>query len=192
MRLFKIIICALFFISFSTAHAFETRDDRNKLYLGINAGGYKELLTDDNALGGTFQIGYDLHKFFAVEAHLGASYDSAKAVVGADSASEKLLLSHASVYLRGNFRFDNFTLFALGGYSYVRVDYEAEINAPTLGLFGSIDESENFDDVSYGGGIDLYGNATTAVSFKWIRIIDRGDEGEQDAWYIGITHYLDN
>jgi hypothetical protein len=165
MRLFRIIICAMLVMCFSAAHAFETRDERNKLYLGLNAGSYQDALDDGDALGGTFQIGYDLHKF---------------------------LLSHASIYLRGNLRFDSFTLFAVGGYSYVRLDFESEINAPSLGIVESIDDSEDFDDVSYGGGIDLYGNATTALSFKWMRVIDLGDEGEQDAWYIGVTHYLDN
>jgi hypothetical protein len=192
MRLFRIIICAMLVMCFSAAHAFETRDERNKLYLGLNAGSYQDALDDGDALGGTFQIGYDLHKFFAIESHVGLSYDSAEEVSGADSISTKVLLSHASIYLRGNLRFDSFTLFAVGGYSYVRLDFESEINAPSLGIVESIDDSEDFDDVSYGGGIDLYGNATTALSFKWMRVIDLGDEGEQDAWYIGVTHYLDN
>lgn len=179
-------------MSFSAAHAFETRDDRNRLYLGLNVGSYQDALDEDDALGGTILVGYDLHKFFAIESRLGLSYDSAEEVSGADTISAKALLSHASIYLRGNLRFDNFTLFAVGGYSYVRLDYEAEINAPSIGIRTSIDDSDNEDDVSYGGGIDLYGNATTALSFQWMRILDKGDEGEIDAWYIGITHYLDN
>lgn len=187
MRLFKIIICALFFISFSTAHAYETRDERNNLYLGLNAGSYQDFLDEEDALGGTFLIGYDLHKFFAIESRLGLSYDSSEVILGTDSISTNALLSHASIYLRGNLRFDSFTLFAIGGYSYVRLDYEVK-----GGPFEPVDDSDNEDDISYGGGIDLYGNATTAVSFQWMRVLDKGDEGEIDAWYIGITHYLDN
>ncbi|WP_455222529.1 outer membrane beta-barrel protein [Kaarinaea lacus] len=192
MRLFKIIICATLFISFSTAHAFETRDNRNKLYLGLNIGSYQDAIDEDDALGGTFLIGYDLHKFLAIESRIGLSYDSTEEVSGTDSISTKALLSHASIYLRGNLRFDSFTLFAVGGYSYARLDFKSDINAPSLGINESIDDSEDTDDISYGGGIDLYGNATTALSFQWMRIIDKGDEGEIDAWYIGITHYLDN
>jgi len=192
MRLFRIIICAMLFMFFSAAHAYETRDERNKLYLGVNGGSYQDALGDDDALGGTFLVGYDLHKFIAIESRLGLSYDSAEEVSGADSIKIKALLSHASIYLRGNLRFDSFTLFAVGGYSYVRLDFESDINAPSIGIVEQIDDSENFDDISYGGGIDLFGNATTAVSFQWMRVLDRGDEGEIDAWYIGITHYLDN
>lgn len=192
MRLFKIIICALFFISFSTAHAYETRDERNRLYLGLNAGSYQDIdINDDNTLGGTIQLGYDLHKFFAIETHLGLTYTSFEQTEGATTISASSLISHASVYLRGNARFDTFTLFAVGGYTYLRSDAEFEVNPPTP-PFESYDDTETDSDISYGGGIDLYGNATTAVTFKWMRVIDLGDEGELDAWYIGVTHYLDN
>lgn len=190
MRLCRIIISCVVFICFSSAHAFETRDERNQLYLGFNVGSYLDIY-EDNTLGGTIQVGYDLHNFFALEAHLGLTYDSYEETTGAVTVSEKALLYHASVYLRGNLRFDAFTLFAVGGYTYLRNDFEFEINPPTP-PFESFDDTESDSDVSYGGGIDLYGNATTAVTFKWMRVIDLGDEGELDAWYIGITHYLDN
>ncbi|WP_455209177.1 outer membrane beta-barrel protein [Kaarinaea lacus] len=190
MRLLKIIIFTQVFISFSTAQAVETRDERNQLYLGVNVGSYLDLF-EDNALGGTIQVGYDLHKFLAIETHLGLAYDSYEETAGGLTLSAKSLISHASVYLRGNLRFDTFTLFAVGGYTYLRNDYELEITPP-IPPFESRDDTTSESDISYGGGIDLYGNATTAVTFKWMRVIDMGDEGELDAWYIGITHYLDN
>lgn len=188
MRLFKIIICALLFICFSSAYAFETRDERNKLYLGFSAGSYQDVIQDD-ALGGSFQIGYDLHKFIAIESHLGVTYDSYKETLAGTTISANNLISHASIYLRGNLRFDSFTFYALGGYSYVRSDFELEVTPP-IPLIPSIDDSDSESDVSYGGGIDLYGNATTALGFRWLRVIDMGDEGELDAWYITITHYI--
>ena len=187
MRLFKIIICATLFISFSSAHASETRDDRNKLYLGINAGSYQDILNDD-ALGGSFQIGYDLHKFIAVESQLGATYDSITESSGGNTLSANSLIYYGSIYLRGNVRFDTFTLFAMAGYTYLQNDFESSSN---IAIF-NIDDTESFDDVSYGAGVDLYGNDTTAVSFKWMRIIDMGDQGELDAWLLGFTHYLKN
>jgi hypothetical protein len=195
MRLLvKTIIAFLFLhlhsVTFTTAQAAETRDDRNRFYLGLNAGSYEDS-EDEKAPGGTFLAGYDLYKFFAVETHLGLAYESDEESDGINTISTETLLSHASVYIRGNLRLDSFTLFAVGGYTYMRIEHKIELNVPSLGLFDSIDESEDFDDVSYGGGIDLYGNATTAMTFKWMRIIDMGEEGEIDAWYIGFTHYLD-
>ncbi|WP_455201070.1 outer membrane beta-barrel protein [Kaarinaea lacus] len=188
MRLFKIIICATFFISFSSANASETRDDRNKFYLGINGGSYLEMIDKEDGLGGSFQIGYDLHKFIAVESQLGIAYASLDESSGGNTLSIQSTAYYGSIYLRGNVRFDTFTLFAIGGYTYLRSDVELTSNIAFL----NIDDSENFDDMSYGAGIDLYGNDTTALSFKWIRIIDLGDEGELDTWMLGFTHYLKN
>jgi hypothetical protein len=190
MRLFIIIICALLLICFSSAHASETRDDRNKFYLGASVGSYQDVLEDDT-LGGSFQIGYDLHKFIAIESQLGLTYDTYEETVDGSTLSSKNLISYASIYLRGNLRFDSFSLFALGGYSYVRNDFELDISPP-LPFFESMDGNTSDSDVSYGAGIDLYGNDTTALSFKWMRIIDMGDEGELDAWLLGFTHYLKN
>jgi len=190
MRLFKIIICALLFICFSSAYASETRDERNKFYLGANLGSYQDVLQDD-ALGGSLQIGYDLHKFIAIESQLGLTYDSYKETAGGSTVSATSLVSYASIYLRGNLRFDTFTLFALGGYSYVRNDFKFEVSPP-IPPFESIDDYTDESDVSYGAGIDLYGNDTTALSFKWMRIIDMGDQGELDVWMLGFTHYLKN
>lgn len=189
MRLFKIIICAMFFISFSSAHASETRDDRNKLYLGINGGSYPDMIEigeKEDGLGGSFQIGYDLHKFIAVESQLGVAYASIEESAGGNSLSANSLVYYGSIYLRGNVRFDTFTFFAMAGYTYLQNDFEISSN---IALF-NIDDSESFDDVSYGAGVDLYGNGTTALSLKWMRIIDMGDQGELDAWMLGFTHYL--
>lgn len=193
MRLFKIIICAMLFIIFSSANASETRDDRNKLYLGINGGSYLEMIDletigNEDGLGGAFQIGYDLHKFIAVESQLGIAYASLDESSGGNTLSVENTIYYGSIYLRGNVRFDTFTLFAIGGYTYLQSDVESSSNIAIL----NIDDSENFDDMSYGAGIDLYGNDTTALSFKWIRIIDLGDQGELDTWMLGFTHYLKN
>ena len=188
MRLFRIIICATLFIYFSSVHAVETRDERNKWYLGANLGSYQDVL-DGDAFGGTFLFGFDLHKFIAIESRLGLTYDSAKDTAEGITTSRRSLISHASIYARGNLRFDTFTLFALGGYSYLRNDYEIEVSPPSA-IVPSTEGDTDESDISYGGGIDLYGNATTALSFSWIRVIDLGDKGELDAWYIGVTHYL--
>ncbi|MGD8569152.1 MAG: outer membrane beta-barrel protein [Gammaproteobacteria bacterium] len=194
MGLYKYIIYTSFIIYILPAEGYEIRDERNKLYIGANLGFFDEVIEGNGSvLGFNALVGYDLASFLAVETQLGYTGDEAEVSNGTDSASLKTHIVYVSAYLRGNWRFDEFTPYVFGGYTFMYADFKASTTLSFPGLPSSVNDSENFDGVSYGIGIDLYGNSTTALSFKWIRVIDFAEEdgdGELDNWVLGLTHYL--
>jgi opacity protein-like surface antigen len=199
----KIITLVLFITFSSTLFAqtnvpVQTNGGGNALYLGGSLGVYDELLDSSSALGASFHIGYDLMRYFAVEGNLGFAYDSYADNAEGISVDVDAVLSNASLYLRANAPFDEIKFFALVGASYVRMDANVDVNVdiqdfPVDDFESSIEIDET--DLSYGAGVDFFATPNTALTIKWLRVIDiEGDNdtegGELDAWFLGFTHYL--
>lgn len=170
-------LAVLLFIVASQVQAYGVIEfPEENLYVGGNVGSYDEIL-QERAAGAMVHLGYDLNRSFALEAHMGVT-ENVEMVDTTYTANAQM--AHASVLLRGNLRKREYTLFGFAGHGWIhsRTKYE-------LGT----DKASNHD-LAYGAGIDLYGSYTSAMTLKWMRLIDAGDEGDFDAVYLGFTHYL--
>ncbi len=134
-------------------------------------------LPDFKPLGATAKFGAGLHRHFAVEAHAGLTEDESKAVEGTPVSAE--INYFVSLFARGNLPLDRVTLYALLGVTFA----EAEFRAPGL----STKEEEN--DLSYGLGIELYGNKTTALHVEAVRYLDQ-DNAEMESFNAGFVHHF--
>ena len=139
----------------------------------------------------TAQLGYDVARYLALEAHVGTTNDfEDDTTINAINYHTKLRTTYASVVARGNLHFDKTTLFGFIGMTYL--DQHGKVKDLVTPAEASIDESRS--GATYGFGVDLYGNKSTAISLKWAKIFratkDRDDD--LDAVMVGITHYLED
>jgi hypothetical protein len=142
----------------------------------------------------TFQLGYDLSKYLALEGHFGTTSDFEDDwtdTTGPTDYHTTLRTTYASVVARGNLRFDKTTLFGFVGMSYL--DQHGRVKA-TGAVTGTASVDESRPGATYGLGIDLYGNKTTAITLKWAKVFraTKEDDDDLDATMIGITHYLED
>lgn len=142
----------------------------------------------------TVQLGYDVSRFLALEAHVGTTNDfedNWTDTSGPTDYHTNIRTTYASVVARGNLRFDKTTLFGFVGMSYL--DQHGKVDA-----VGAVNGTAKIDETrpgaTYGFGIDLYGNKTTAITLKWAKIFRATKEKDDDldATMIGITYYLDD
>ena len=165
----------LLLLSPIAAHAAGNKYQDSPIYFGVNYGNFKDLDS-----GPMIQVGYDFSDYLAVEGQVGAPNEKEGTVSGYPYT---LRFTYASALVRGNLRFDRHTLFAYAGATYGKTDTKIDLGTST--------ESDSTSETkpTYGFGIDLYGNNTTALTFKWMRVYDDTD-GDIDATFLGITHYL--
>lgn len=141
--------------------------------------------------GYTVQVGLDLSKYLALEGHIGMANETSKTVTsGADFVKATVRAAYASVVARGNLRFDKTTLFGFVGMTYRTLN--GDLNYSIGGTPGSEDIDESDSGATYGIGIDLYGNKTTAITLKTSKVFRATDEEDEDidVTMLGITHYL--
>lgn len=164
------------------------------LYLGMH-GSYDRISDTDNAniVGGLFKIGYDINKFIGLEAHAGATTTKRYIVVdqqGQEIGDYKKRGRHVALYGRANWHFTNITLYGLLGVDYYRII--EDVNIP-----GSFSDKSSIGKtgLSYGVGVDLFGNSQTALSLNYMQLINKdfygdGDKTKVDAIHLGITYYF--
>ena len=110
-----------------------------------------------NTHGYIARVGYDLGDYLAVEGRLGVGDKSTF-----DAASLRMEAQRvAGIYARANLPLDRVKLYVIGGYA--TVNAKAELAPDT--------HSKELKGTSYGVGIELYGNRTTAVTAEYMRYV---------------------
>jgi len=139
-----------------------------KLYYGIGfSDGSVEVPGNSDRSLGTINatIGLQLLDFIGIELEVGAASDQVNSML-----SEPLVQYQAAM-LRLGYRWDRTGVYLLGGQA--RLDVDESLN-PT--------DSGN----AIGGGINLFGNETTALNFHVLRF----DEGAFTTATIGFQYYF--
>ena len=145
----------------------------------------------------TVQAGLDLSKYLAVEAHLGTTNeveDDSTDTAGTTDIHTQLRTSFASVVARGNLRFDKTTLFGFIGMTYLDQHGSATFRDATTGtITGRVSIDESRSGATYGYGIDLFGNKTTAITLKFVKAFRATEDNDRDlnVTSLGITHYIE-
>jgi opacity protein-like surface antigen len=150
-------------------------------YVGIHYSGLR--YEEDTSFkahqpGAIFRVGYEIGDYLGVEGQLGSGLhdDNINGVsIGVDYL--------ASIYLRGSiFLWDpQARLYGLVGVT------RGKVTAKAFGLSSSLTDTE----MSYGIGVELYGNSRNAFSLEFMRYLDGEDNGVNytvDAFNIGYIH----
>ncbi len=152
-----------------------------KAYFGVHAGGlrYEEEDYDANEVGAGLRVGYEFNNYFGLEGQLNAGLTNDD-MFGVGSIGVDYL---ASFFVRGNiFLWDSKTrLYGLLGVTHGKITAEA------YGISDSLTDTE----MSYGLGIEFYGNSRNAINLEVIRYMDGEDHGfdyNVDGFNIGYIH----
>lgn len=160
------------------------------LYTVFNVDSFKDYGVGSTN-GFTFQLGYDMSKYLALEGHLGMAQEKTlKLTSGADYVNTTARTAYASVVARGNLRFDKTTVFGFVGMTYRTLNGDQQYSIG--GNTGSSDIDDTNSGATYGIGIDLFGSRTTAITLKAVRVYKtkKDDYEDIDATMLGITHYI--
>lgn len=158
-------------------------DSDEPLYFGAAVSGalYRDDrsgVPDFNMAGGTLKIGYDIIPWVAIEAHAGSTIDDSAKYNG--KKVEARLEWYASLYGRINLLTGNIRPYLLLGYTRAKFDSNAN---------GRVALPNQVNDFSYGGGIELYGTRSTALSLEFIRVADKSNY-RIDIASLGIVHHF--
>lgn len=157
------------------------------LYTGYNLVHYKDFGAG-GVNGFTFQAGYDIASWLALEGHLGLSDDASQTISG---TTVKVHASYASIVGRFNLRFDRTTVYGFVGTTYLQMN--GNVSGATT---GTIDESDT--GATYGVGVDLYGSENAAITFKATRVFHPANKNSSsakittdvDTTMFGFTYYM--
>lgn len=142
--------------------------------------------------GYTGALGYGMGKYLAIEARVGSGGNDTDAN-GLSMEAQRL----SAAYVRINLPFDEgkVNLYLLGGYASVNV--KASLSTTTTTTTGT----KTFNGASYGGGLELYGNRTTALYVEYVSYLSKkkftsaalglaGDKFDVTATSVGIVHHF--
>jgi len=169
---FKKIVLIIILLSVPTrAYAQNPR-----FYAGLDYSSFKlKEISGVNLKGGKLRLGFDINNYLALEGHAGASGADTDETTGLDYKINYM----ASTFIRGNLRFNRFTVYALAGWSLA----EARVS----GLTGAVSEDKTYNaGASYGGGMDFYGSKNTAITLSYIQY----NKVEMSAFSVGFVHYF--
>gem|GEM_PF-601375 len=149
--------------------------DGASLYLGAGfADSTLELGEDEVSLGTvSAKLGFQLGRFFAIEADLGAMSDDSSSILSESVASYQALMARLGVTV------DRTMVYVLAGQA------RKEIDRNTLfgpGSGGTSNETVNV----LGAGINLFGNETTGINFE----VRYYGDGDLSSAHIGVQHFL--
>ena len=131
--------------------------------------------------GAHIQLGRELAPFFAVEGRAGSGFESVADINGVAITSR--VEYWASVFGRLYLPIERVRPYALLGYTTGRATASATFSNVSV----RVDDSAQ--DVSWGGGLELYGDESTAVMIEWVRYMDT-DLYTIEAWAFGVsTHF---
>jgi opacity protein-like surface antigen len=134
-------------------------------------------------IGGTLKLGYEATERFAIEGRIGITGEDDRSYDSNVGPIEVALQAdyYASVFGRFNVTTGPAKLYLLLGATSVRLSAEATANGVSVG------DDETESDLSYGVGLDLYGNRHLAVTVEYIRHLDKSDY-YIDAANLGFTY----
>lgn len=182
MKLRNAWVMALALCGASAAYAVE--DDSANWYFGLSVTSFDFEVTDPfsesyNTHGYIAKMGYDLGSYISLEGRVGMG-DSDTDGSGLSMEAQRV----GAAYVRFNLPFDKIKIYALAGAAQVTLK---------AGLAGASDTMEE-TGTSYGGGIELYGNRTTALTAEYVRYIEDGDfdgaEIDVNALSFGFVHHF--
>lgn len=158
-------------------------DSSGPLYFGVAISGalYRDDrsdVPDFNMAGGTLKIGYDIIPWVAIEAHTGSTIDDSEKHNG--EKMEARLEWFTSLYGRINLLTGKIRPYLLLGYTRAKFNSNADSDVAL---------PNQVNDFSYGGGIELYGNQSTALSLEFIRVADKSNY-RIDIASLGIVHHF--
>jgi len=159
-----IVLCLL---AASSAHAQERR-----WFYDLSAFQYEQF-DGVQLLGGAIDLGYDFNNWLSLQGRLGRS-SSSELTPGVHYRIDY----HTGAYLRGNVRYRQVTLYALGGYAYF-----AQKGSPGI--------DSNVHGPALGGGIALFGTEDTALTFEYVRYFLSGSNDDASSIHIGVLHHFD-
>lgn len=159
MKLRNAWVMALALCSASTAYAID--DESTNWYFGLSAssfdferkgtGGHSY-----NTHGYLAKVGYDLGPNLAVEGRMGVGDKSSQDAASLRMEAQRIV----GAYVRLTLPLDKVKLYALGGYGAVNTKAE---------LVGTETHTKELKGTSYGVGIEIYGNRTTALTAEYMR-----------------------
>lgn len=151
------------------------------LYYGVLGTGviYEDDTVDDQwrPVGLTAKLGQRFTDRLAIEGRVGTTTDDTQSVLGVDV--DLKVDYYASAFGRFDVTTGAAKLYGLAGVTHGKLSADAD----TLG----IGDSESDTGLSYGVGLDLYGNEHLAVTVEYIRHID-DDDYTIDAANLGFTY----
>lgn len=163
MKLKNALVLALAMGCTTAAYAADDMESAN-WYVGVGASSFDFERSGAgshsyNTHGYVLKVGYDLGDYLSVEGRMGTGDQSSGD--GAGLKLEGRTLSAA--YVRLNLPFKKAKFYVMGGYASVNVKGELPGTSHTTDLKGT----------SYGVGVELYGNATTALSAEYMRYVNK-------------------
>lgn len=135
-------------------------EDKNYVGIQVASAGFDEGIGDTHGL--ILKVGHEFNNYLAIEGHLG-SYTSEQ--LSGFSDGDKIRVEYvAGIYGRGNlFIFDpSARIYGLIGVTY------SSVSVKVSGVSESAQEAE----LSYGIGIELYGNSRNGINLELIRYSD--------------------
>lgn len=156
-----------------TAPGFAWAEPPN-LYWGVTLGEYRsdKLATDSGTTDHTtdlgLRLGYHFSDFIGVEARAG--FDVSDTTSGSSINSDA---EYAAVFGRFDLPYERVNIYLLAGVSEVRID-KNEV------------DSDDFDPIAGGIGIELYGSERTAVTLEYLSYSDDAHSGLS----LGIKHHF--
>jgi hypothetical protein len=111
-----------------------------------------------NTHGYIARVGYDLGSYLGIEGRIGVGDKSTTDGAGLRMEAQRA----AGIYARANLPLERLKLYVIGGYATVSVKGE---------LVGTATNTKELKGTSYGVGIELYGNRTTALTAEYMRYV---------------------
>lgn len=156
-----------------TAPTFAWAEPPN-LYWGVSLGEYRSAkeATDNGRTNHTtdlgLRLGYHFSDFIGVEARAG--FDASDVTSGSSVNSNA---EYAAVFGRFDLPFEKTNIYLLAGVSEIRIDKDDV-------------DSDEFDPIAGGLGIELYGSERTAVTLEYMSYSEDAHSG----WSLGIKHHF--
>lgn len=180
-RLLLVVVGSLLLsgFHFNNAYATEAYFDTPRLYYGLDIGPYRLTYDDGSHLtisSFVLNAGKVIDKNFSVEGRFGMTEN--KNLYRYIEGDIDVFETFFSIYFRATAAQADHSFYGLLGYTRSRFEVK-----------GLISNVETDSGLSYGLGMDLFGNRDTAVSIKLIRLLKK-TEWHEDNFTIGLTHYI--
>ncbi|MCG6970318.1 MAG: outer membrane beta-barrel protein [Gammaproteobacteria bacterium] len=191
---FKLRLTIIIFFILFAPNAFAQGSFSRGLYLGgsFTRHSLKDVEFDGSLNGAVFKIGYDIASFFAIEGQIGGTIPEDYVIIneqGQIAGDYDVRSEHAGIFLRGNWRLRNVTLYGLLGYGYYNLIESEKIDGQSDVTYFTEESG-----LSYGIGVDLFGSRRTALSLNWMQLIKEETEFDftldVSSIYLGITYYF--
>lgn len=152
-----------------------------------------KISNDDGFVGRAF-LGYDLNRYFALEAGYTYFFVQPKEKNTAGTEQNKIKRTH-NIDVMGKVKApvaDNFDLYAKLGVNYLMSDFDKK----TGGQLVITEDSRKYFNVAYGAGADYCITPNIIANVEWLRFngsakIDKHYQPNTDAFMIGLRYKIE-